>query len=85
MYIQWSLTYLDPTYLDYRVFTYPDTCLGPNPHSSTESASLIWKFGYPDGQSGNGVVKISEAQLYLTGAHKKNVLNMQQNKKQFSF
>ena len=44
--------------------TYPDTCLGTNPHSSTESASLIQKFSYPDSQSGNGGVRISEAQLY---------------------
>ena len=38
---------------------------GYNPHSSTESASLIWKFSYPDIQSGNGGVRISEARLYI--------------------
>ena len=33
--VQWSLNYSD--------LTYPDTCLGTNPHSSTESDSLIRK------------------------------------------
>ena len=49
--IQWSLTY-------------PDTWLGTNPHSSTESDSLIRKCSYPDSQSWNGGVRISEAPLY---------------------
>ena len=47
-----------------RLFNYPDTCLGTNPHSSTESDSLIWKFSYLDSQSGNGGVRISEVPLY---------------------
>ena len=29
------------------LFTYPDKCLGTNPHASTESDSLIRKFSYP--------------------------------------
>ena len=54
--VQCSLTYSD--------LTYPDTCLGTNPHSSTESDSLIRKFSYPDSQSGNVGVRISEVPLY---------------------
>ena len=46
------------------LFIYPDTCLGADPHSSTDSASLIRKFSYPDSQSGNGDVRINEARLY---------------------
>ena len=38
-----------------RLFTYPDTCLGTNPHSSIESVSFIR----------NGGVRISEACLYI--------------------
>ena len=53
--VQWSLTYPDPTY--------PDTFLGTNPHSSTESVSLIRKISYPDSQSVNGGVQISKARL----------------------
>ena len=41
--------------------TYPDSCLETNPHASTESDSLIQKFSYPDSQSGNRGVRISEA------------------------
>ena len=33
-------------------------------HSSTESDSLIRKFSYPESQSGNGGVRISEVPLY---------------------
>ena len=40
--------------------------MGTNPHSSTESDSLIRKFSYPDSQSGNGGVRISEVPLYNT-------------------
>ena len=46
-----------------RLFTYQDTCLGTNPHSSTESDSLIQNFSYPDSQSENGGVRISELPL----------------------
>ena len=42
------------------LFTYPDTCLGTNPYSSTESDPFIRKFSYPDSQSGNEGVRISE-------------------------
>ena len=35
------------------LFTYPHTCLGTNPHASTESDPLIWKFSYSDSWSGN--------------------------------
>ena len=47
------------------LFTYPDTCLGTNLHSSTENDSFIRKFSYPDSQSGNRGVRISEAPLYI--------------------
>ena len=49
-----------------ELFTYPDTCLGTNPHSSAESDSLFRKFSYPDSQSGNRGVRISEDPLYFT-------------------
>ena len=49
----------------FGLFTYPDTCLGTNPHSSTESALPIRKFSYLDSQFGNGGVRISEARLYM--------------------
>ena len=51
-----------------QIFQYTDTCngcLGTNPQSSTESDSLIRKFSYPDSQSGNGGVRISEVPLYI--------------------
>ena len=44
----------------YPDISYPYTRLGTNPHSSTESDSLIQKFSYPDSQSGNEGVRISE-------------------------
>ena len=47
------------------LFTDLDTYLGTNPHSSTESDSLIRKFSYLDSQSGNGGVRISEVSLYI--------------------
>ena len=46
------------------LFTYLDTCLRTNSYASTESDSLIWKFSYPDSQSGNRGVRISETPLY---------------------
>ena len=51
--------------LTYRDLTYPDTCLGTKPHSSTESGSLIRKFSCLDSQSANEGVRISEVQLYI--------------------
>ena len=38
---------------------------GTNPHSSTEIDSLIRKFSYPDSQSANRGVRISEVPLCL--------------------
>ena len=46
------------------LFSYPDKCIETNSHSSTESDSLIWKFGFPDSQSGNRGVRMNEAPLY---------------------
>ena len=48
------------------LFTYLYTCLRTNPNASTESDSLIRKFSYPDSQSENGGVRMSEAPLYLS-------------------
>ena len=53
--LQWSLTYPDPTFLDY----YTDTFI------YIEIVSPIRKFNYPDNHLGNGGVRISEGPLYI--------------------
>ena len=66
-YIYWNINTVEPhlsgSHLS-GLFTYSDISLRTNPHSSTECASLIRKFSYPDSQSGNRGFRISEARLY---------------------
>ena len=47
-----------------RLFTYPDTCLGTNPHASTESDSLIRKWRCPDKWGSTVVLCNSNKQIY---------------------
>ena len=59
--LQWSLTYPDPTCLDYSlIWTYV----------YIESVSLFRIFSYPDDPHGNGGGRISEGLLYFTDYEK---------------
>ena len=48
-----------------RIIHLSGTSLGAIPHSSIESDSLIRKFSYPNSQTGNSGVRISEVPLYI--------------------